>query len=190
MIEHMLSDDALARGDLEGAERCLMTAIQRRPKDVNSHHKLATLLARTGRLDEAIERIRFAAALPCYQPPLFAWTAHLIMPAWLGPRWPWPVDVFHAQLYSVAFLTPAVAALCLRRATTGIDWWTQGTTQLAWGLLPLVGLVLADAGAKRVDWTGAATLLWLAGYAGLACVGAAMVLEARRCGNASMQPSP
>ena len=116
--------------------------------------------------------------------------AHLVMPAWLGPRWPWPVDVFHAQLYSVAFLTPAVAALCLWRATTDIDWWTQGTTQLAWGLLPIVGLVLADAGAKRVDWTGAATLLWLASHAGLACVGAAMVLEARRCGNASTQSSP
>ena len=74
MIEHMLSDDALARGDPEGAQRCLMTAIQRRPKEVNSHHKL-TLLARTGRLDEAIERIGVAAALPCYQPPLFAWTS-------------------------------------------------------------------------------------------------------------------
>lgn len=91
---------------------------------------------------------------------------HLLMPAWLGPRWPWPVDVFHAQLYSVAFLTPAVGALCLRRATTRMDWWTQGTTQLAWGPLPTVGLVLADASAKRVDWTGTATWLWLAIYAG------------------------
>lgn len=115
--------------------------------------------------------------------------AHLLMPAWAGARWPWPIDVFHAQLYSVAFLTPAVAALCLRRATTGMDWWAQGTTQLAWGLLPIVGLVLADAGAKRVDWTSAAALLWLAIYAGLACVGAAMLLEARRSPGAPMHRS-
>ena len=74
-IEHVLSDDALARGDLEGAERYLVTAIQRRPKDVNSHHNLATLLERTGRLEEAIERIGIAAALPYYRPPLYAWTA-------------------------------------------------------------------------------------------------------------------
>ncbi len=109
--------------------------------------------------------------------------AHLLMPAWLGLRWPWPVDGFHAQLYRGAFLPPAGGALCLRRATTPMDWWTQGTTQLAWGLLPIVGLVLADASvasAKRVDWTGATTCLWLAVYAGLACVGAAMVLQARR----------
>lgn len=74
-IEHVLSDDALARADVEGAERYLMAAIRRRPKDVNSHHNLATFLARTGRLDEAIERIGIAAALPYYRPPLFAWTA-------------------------------------------------------------------------------------------------------------------
>lgn len=101
--------------------------------------------------------------------------AHLLAPGWLGARWPWPIDTFHAQLYSVAFLTPAVGALCLRRAATSVDWWTQGTIQLAWGLLPILGLVLADAGAGRVAWTGAATLCWLALYAGLAAMGAAML---------------
>ncbi len=100
--------------------------------------------------------------------------AHLLAPAWSARFWPWPLDTFHAQLYSVVFLSPAVAALCLRRAATPVDWRTQGSTQVAWGALPLMGLLLADASLQRVDWTAAATLAWLFFFIVLSATGLAM----------------
>lgn len=100
--------------------------------------------------------------------------AHLLVPAWSAGCWPWPLDTFHAQLYSVVFLTPAVAALCLRRAATQVDWRTQGSIQFAWGALPLVGLLLADASMQRVDWTAPAALAWSLFFIVLSATGLAM----------------
>lgn len=100
--------------------------------------------------------------------------AHLVKPEMSARYWPWPLDTFHAQLYSVVFLTPAVAAWCLRRAATPADWRAQGSTQIAWGLLPLVGLLLADAGVRRVDWSAPPTLAWTGVFALLAVIGLAM----------------
>ncbi len=74
-VEHVLSDEALSRGDVDTAQRLLEAAIERRPHDVNSHHNLATLYERTGRLEEAIERLRIAEKLPHHEPPVFAWSA-------------------------------------------------------------------------------------------------------------------
>jgi hypothetical protein len=106
--------------------------------------------------------------------------AHLVAPAWLGSKWPWPIDSFHAQLYSVAFLTPAVAAVCLMRGALAVDWRTQGSTHLAWGLLPIAGLLVADASARRVGWSEPFTLLWLAAYAGLVVWGVWLWRQARK----------
>ncbi|MDO9316487.1 MAG: hypothetical protein Q7T97_18290 [Burkholderiaceae bacterium] len=105
---------------------------------------------------------------------VFLGVAHLAAPEVCARYWPWPLNTFHAQLYSVVFLTPAVAAWCLRRATTPADWRTQGSTQIAWGGLPLMGLLLADAGVQRIDWTAAATLGWMSLFALLAIIGLAM----------------
>lgn len=44
--------------------------------------------------------------------------------------WPWKIDAFHAQLYSVTFLTPAAGVHALRRSAARIDWSTLGLTQL------------------------------------------------------------
>ena len=75
--------------------------------------------------------------------------------------WPWKIDAFHAQLYSVTFLTPAAGALALRRSATRIDWSTLGLTQLAWGVLPVVGLVIVDLKVQRIVWNEAPVWGWI-----------------------------
>jgi hypothetical protein len=101
--------------------------------------------------------------------------ALLLWPAGAAALWPWKLDVFHAQLYSVAFLTPAVAAWSLARRSAPVDWLTQGLTQLAWGLLPLLALVLVDVRVHRVDWLAPTTWVWMACFGALAAFGVWML---------------
>lgn len=105
--------------------------------------------------------------------------ALLAAPEAAGRLWPWKLDTFHAQIYSVTFLTPAAGALTLRRSASRIDWLTLGLTQLAWGLLPIVALLLVDARVHRVDWQSAATWAWVALFGAIAAMGAWMLVQAR-----------
>ena len=72
--------------------------------------------------------------------------ALLLVPDLAARLWPWKIDRFHAQLYSVSFLTPAAGALSLRRCAARIDLFTLGVTLLAWGLLPMLALVVGNSG--------------------------------------------
>ena len=103
----------------------------------------------------------------------------LFAPAFAARLWPWKIDTFHAQLYSVTFLTPAVGALSLWRCAARIDWLALGLTQLAWGLLPMLALLIVDAQVHRVDWSsGAPVWPWLALLALTAGMGAWMLRTA------------
>lgn len=96
--------------------------------------------------------------------------------------WPWQLDAFHAQLYSVTFLTPALGAWVLLRGTTRNEQKTLGLTLAAWGLMPIIALIWADATVKRVRWDIPDTWLWLALFAAMAGIGG--VLAARNGGTA------
>lgn len=111
--------------------------------------------------------------------------ALLLWPSWAAALWPWKLDTFHAQLYSVTFLTPAVAALSLVRRCAAVDWVTQGLTQLAWGLLPLLALVIVDVRVRRVDWGAANVWLWVAWFVALAALGAWMLVNSGRAASAA-----
>ncbi|MDL2338543.1 MAG: hypothetical protein QFE16_11945 [Pseudomonadota bacterium] len=106
----------------------------------------------------------------------------LIAPDIASRLWPWPIDRFHAHLYSVSFLTPAIGALVLWRSATALDWRALGWTQLAWGSLPVLGLWLADAQVRRVDWSDGATWGWIGLFATIAGMGGWMLWQARRMG--------
>lgn len=97
--------------------------------------------------------------------------ALLAAPAGASGFWPWKLDAFHAQLYSVTFLTPALGAWIVLRGTTRSDLQTLGLTLAGWGLLPILALFLADAAVKRVHWDLAGTWLWLALFAAMAGAG-------------------
>jgi hypothetical protein len=92
--------------------------------------------------------------------------------------WPWKIDAFHAQLYSVTFLTPAAGALALRRSAARIDWSTLGLTQLAWGVLPVVALVIVDLKVQRVAWQAWPVWGWIGLLALIAGMGAWMLSRA------------
>jgi hypothetical protein len=85
----------------------------------------------------------------------------LIAPIAASAFWPWPLDEFHAQLYSVTFLTPALGAWVLLRGATRSDLRALGLTLAAWGVLPILGLILADVSVKRIHWDAAETVSWL-----------------------------
>jgi hypothetical protein len=104
--------------------------------------------------------------------------ALLIAPEPSARLWPWKIDAFHAQLYSVTFLTPAVGALSLLRSVTRIDWFTLGITQLAWGLLPILALVIVDLQLHRVDWLAWQVWLWIGLFVLTAAMGVWMLLKA------------
>jgi hypothetical protein len=101
--------------------------------------------------------------------------ALLVVPEQSARLWPWKLDAFHAQLYSVTFLTPAAGALSLLRSATRIDWFTLGITQLAWGLLPTFALVIVDIKVHRVDWLAWPLWLWIGLFVMTALMGAWML---------------
>lgn len=101
--------------------------------------------------------------------------ALLIIPEQAARLWPWKIDAFHAQLYSVTFLTPAVGALSLLRSATRIDWFTLGITQLAWGLLPILALVIVDLQVHRVDWLACLLWIWIGMFVMTAAMGVWML---------------
>lgn len=97
--------------------------------------------------------------------------ALLVVPEQAARLWPWKLDTFHAQLYSVTFLTPAAGALSLLRSATRIDWFTLGITQLAWGLLPIFALLIVDLQVRRVDWLALPLWLWMGLFVMTAAMG-------------------
>jgi hypothetical protein len=92
--------------------------------------------------------------------------------------WPWPLDGFHAQVYSAIFVTNAAGALILSRAAAPVEWLTLGLAQAVFGLFAILGVVIVDATARRVDWALPATWLWLGIFAALFVAGLAMTWQA------------
>ena len=104
----------------------------------------------------------------------------LIAPDTFTSFWPWPIDAFHGRMYSVAYLTPAVGALLLWRASAPVELQTMGLTQGVGGLVPLIGLVIVDANVGgKVDWSASGTWLWWGSFAVLFLTGLGLVWQSR-----------
>jgi hypothetical protein len=89
------------------------------------------------------------------------------------------VDDFHARLYSVAFITPALGAFLLARAVAREEALTLGLTQLGGSVLAIVGLIVVDASVGRVPWDASGTWAWLGMFAALLLLGPGLVWGAR-----------
>jgi hypothetical protein len=104
----------------------------------------------------------------------------LIAPDTFTSFWPWPIDAFHGRMYSVAYLTPAVGALLLWRASAPVELQTMGLTQGVGGLVPLIGLVIVDGNVGgKVDWAASGTWLWLGSFSILFLTGLGLVWQSR-----------
>jgi hypothetical protein len=103
----------------------------------------------------------------------------LIAPETLADFWPWPVDDFHARLYSAIFLTLAVAALTVSRIAAPVELLLVGLTQLTLGFFSIFGLVLADVAENTVDWSAFGTWVWVGGFAIIMVAGAALLAWGR-----------
>src|SRR5919204_262520 len=103
----------------------------------------------------------------------------LIAPDTLTDFWPWPVDDFHARLYSAIFLTLAVAGLTVSRVAAPVELLLVGLTQLTLGFFSILGLVLADVSENAVDWSALGTWVWVGGFGIIMVAGAALVARAQ-----------
>ena len=110
----------------------------------------------------------------------------LAAPVAFGSFWPWGLDEFHARMYSVAFLTPALGSLLLFRKGSSVELGALGWTQLVGGVFPILGLVIVDSAVQRVNWSQAGTWLWIIMFAFIGVVGLALIVYQHRLRSAEV----
>ncbi len=107
----------------------------------------------------------------------------LLLPATFSSFWPWKIDqpgsALHAQMYSAVFLTGGLGSLLLSRAAAPAEYLTLGVTEIALGLVSIVGMALVDANLKKINWFAPGTILWLAIFAVIFGIGVGLVLKSR-----------
>jgi len=106
--------------------------------------------------------------------------ALLIIPLTATMIWSWSIDTFHAQLYSVTFLTPAIGAYVLTKGASKLEWQTLGLAQIVLGLFPILGVIIVDASVHKVVWSAVGTWVWFALFAAMLLGGLWMMGEARK----------
>jgi hypothetical protein len=103
----------------------------------------------------------------------------LIAPDSLSSFWPWPIDDFHGRMYSVLYITPATGALLLYGAAASMELLTMGLTQIVGGGASILGLVIIDNQADKVDWSAFGTWLWIGSFAIILISGIGLVWLSR-----------
>ncbi|RUV22636.1 hypothetical protein EOB77_02150 [Mesorhizobium sp. M7A.F.Ca.MR.228.00.0.0] len=86
----------------------------------------------------------------------------LLFPLTFGGFWPWPIDAFHAQVYSAIFLAGAGGTYLVWKSAPREELLVLGLAQFLVGLFAILGLVITEAVMHRMDWTATGTLCWLA----------------------------
>jgi hypothetical protein len=98
-----------------------------------------------------------------------------LVPAVFGAFWPWPVDSFNGQLYSVVFTTAAVGAVGLCRWAAPVERLALGVSYAVLGLFALFALMIADATQLRVTWDAPGVWVWLGAFSMLFVIGLALI---------------
>ncbi len=95
----------------------------------------------------------------------------LALPDTFSAFWPWKIDDFHARLYSAIFICLVVGLLTLVRAASSLELVTMGLAKVILAVFGILGLIIVDASAHRVDWAAPGTWLWIAGLGMLLVAG-------------------
>ncbi|MBC7878515.1 MAG: hypothetical protein H7Y59_15195 [Anaerolineales bacterium] len=122
----------------------------------------------------------FAALLGLYGLTL------IVAPVAASAFWPWPIDAFHGQMYSGAFITMAVGSYLIARKAASVEWQTLGLTLIVIAATSIVGLVWVNATVpldKKVNWALSGTWAWLILIAVIGATGVAMFSHSRQIKN-------
>jgi MFS family permease len=98
-----------------------------------------------------------------------------LLPPLFGAFWPWPVDSFNGQLYSVVFTTSAVGAIGLCQWAAPVERLALGVCYAVLGLFTLFSVMIADATQPRVAWDAIGVWVWLGLFAALFVIGLALI---------------
>lgn len=101
----------------------------------------------------------------------------LLAPAATGSGWLWPLDVFHAQLYSAIFLAGSVGSALLSRWTTAIATKTLGVIQVTFSSLVLLGTWVVDRDVQGIDWNLVVNWAWVGAIALLGLMGLGLIKQ-------------
>jgi len=104
----------------------------------------------------------------------------LLFPLVVSSTWPWPVDPFHAQVYSAIFLAGAGGTYLVWKSAPREELLVLGLAQFLVGLLAVLGLVITDAQVHKIDWAATKTLCWLALFGWIGISGAFKLTAASR----------
>ena len=104
--------------------------------------------------------------------------ALLLLPLIASSFWPWPIDRFHAQVYSAVFLSGAAGVVLLSRGAPREEMMVLGLAETAVGVLSILGLILTDLAVHRVTWSAPGTIAWVVIFLVLAASGTQKLLAA------------
>lgn len=98
-----------------------------------------------------------------------------LVPALFGAFWPWPVDSFSGQLYSVVFTTTAIGAIGLCQWAAPVERLALGVSYAVLGLFTLFSVIIGDATRTLVNWGDPGVWVWMGLFAALFLVGLALI---------------
>ncbi|NJM99206.1 MAG: hypothetical protein HC800_20560 [Phormidesmis sp. RL_2_1] len=107
---------------------------------------------------------------------VYGWSL-LFSPVAAGSAWLWPLDVFHAQLYSAIFLAGSLGSALLSRRATTAETKTLGAIQVTFSSLVLLGIWLVDRVAQRIDWGLWVSWAWVGAIALLGLIGLGLISQ-------------
>lgn len=107
----------------------------------------------------------------------------LLSPVAAGAAWLWPLDAFHAQLYSAIFLAGALGSAMLSRRATAAETRSLGVIQVTFSSLVLLGVWLVDKEMQGIDWGLFVSWAWVGAIALLGIVGIGLIKQSRNAGN-------
>ncbi|MEO0767962.1 MAG: hypothetical protein AAFY72_00795 [Cyanobacteria bacterium J06649_4] len=103
----------------------------------------------------------------------------LIFPETTSSAWSWPLDTFHARLYSAIFLAGAVASALLSRHAQAIECRALGLVQVTFSLLVIAGMWVVDRAVDKIDWSLGSNWLWLLVMALFGIVGLGLIYQSQ-----------
>jgi hypothetical protein len=97
--------------------------------------------------------------------------ALLVAPAIASGFWPWPLDAFHAQLYSAIFISAGAGAYMLARAAARYELATFGFAQIILAIAAIAGAWVVNTERQVFSWSEPGAIAWAALFVAIGVLG-------------------